>query len=476
MKFLSYLILFFGLFLNGCGPGKSHYIAQNFWDYSPPKFASTKDFHLVLVWKEFENKIHHIQLAHPEWFVEHLAKDCSREGVGKLRSYQIINSPEELYPWMPFWKPDHPTVRADAYFSLFVSTSEWKVNLQVQTNYQPFPTAPASWGPPTETTISRKLNSDEVQDMELLNKWIKSVEPELYEQSIRQLISSSKLFQKWNTYVYFLPGKSPGMKEAFELSKKGDWKNAKQIWLKELEISKNDPVIYLNLSATAQMQGQWEEALDYFDHYSKNKPQGFVWLFSGLPIEDTYIETLKGLSLYFKYKKNKNRYHPNSKLAILLLDNITNNLDIPEAVRKTFLKESRYWGHSTLSLEEVDQTLLLNGFTDGGQLASTTPQVLGKMVGADLLMIGEVEGYSHGTYSLVYASSGETILTKRVSGLIHTYSQTHKVQGDKEVEKEYVRKRLEEVNRTKILTEIPQPNEVAARSFFRSWPRLYLGN
>ncbi len=76
-------------------------------------------------------------------------------------------------------------------------------------------------------------------------------------------------------------------------------------------------------------------------------------------------------------------------------------------------------GFSVVPFEEVEKILRRNGFTDGGQFQSTTPQKLGKMVGADFLVMGNVEQFRlipiqevKVDLNLVYAPEGKTVFSK----------------------------------------------------------------
>ncbi len=459
--------LFLGfLFCAGCA-GKSSYIQQDLWKLAPP--FKSKDFHLVLLWKEKQQEIHDLQLAHPEQFVQLLAGECLKAGK-VMRSYQVIESVEELYSWVPAWRPEIPVLYADASLNLQGSTETWKAEFQVRANFQPFLFDLAPYGQPISSVYSKKLTAADIPDLEDLATWFYEMEPQLYREMSSKLVSQSNTFNKKGTLVFFYEGKNQQMKAAYQTALSGDWLKAKQLYLEQLERDKNDPLLYLNLSAVSQMLGEWEQALEYYEKFSFVRPQGFVWLFSGLPLESYYTPMLKGMALTFKYKKAKQKYAPNSKLAILLFDNYTNDLDFPDQMRGALYAEALKLGYRVVPLSDVQEKLRVAGFTDGGQFGATTPQALGKIVGADLLLFGVQESISKSALKLVDAASGETVFEKRVTGIGNVDHVSKEY--SKEKLKEYDTIRRERKKRGEPMEiDFPKFREVAAQKFFRPWPR-----
>jgi len=118
----------------------------------------------------------------------------------------------------------------------------------------------------------------------------------------------------------------------------------------------------------------------------------------------------------------KSGFIPPKILAVLPLNNHTTDLDGPQAVRFWMdyrLKEKK--GYYTLSLEQIDKALMDIGITDGGQLASVTPQALGQKLGADAILYGELLEFDYQTtgflnirkvrarFKMVDAQTGETL-------------------------------------------------------------------
>jgi hypothetical protein len=84
-------------------------------------------------------------------------------------------------------------------------------------------------------------------------------------------------------------------------------------------------------------------------------------------------------------------FHAPSKVAVLLFNNETNDVDAPETVRKALIGMLPSNGYSPISKEEVDRILQEEfGITDGGQLPSVTSQELGEKLGVKGLFYGNV--------------------------------------------------------------------------------------
>lgn len=115
------------------------------------------------------------------------------------------------------------------------------------------------------------------------------------------------------------------------------------------------------------------------------------------------------------------RLGPLGRVAVLPLDNESTDLDGPPFVRRLIREGLIARGCDVVPLEEVDQILKDNGFTDGGQLGAATPQDLGKWLGASHLFYGVLVDFNMinvGFYwqrkvtvagTLVEAASGEKL-------------------------------------------------------------------
>ncbi|MBI1979489.1 MAG: DUF799 family lipoprotein [Elusimicrobia bacterium] len=441
---MRYFILF--CLLIGCAP-RPAIETQSLWTYSSN--SSTRDFHFVLIWNG--KKSEKSYSLEPELLVKALGRECRRRREGAMRSYQIVGSEDELIQWAPYWKPETPVLVADASLNVERSTSVWKADLKVDTRFQAFLFDDRPIKEPLRCVIAKDVNPADLKDDKGLSawgEWIDQTIPVLYQQFISKFFSQADPFRKEFTDLLYYTGKTQGMKDAYQAAKSKDWSKAKQLWLKELEINRGDPVLNYNLSVAAQMLGEWDEAYAYDQKYLLNKNPGLAGIFSGMPMDKERIVMLQGLSSTFKNSKSKTVFNPDSKVAILPLENYTNDIRVPSAVREQLTLEASRLGFHVVPYDKVEELLRMQGFTDGGQLSATTPKELGKIVGAELLVMGVVEALRKSSLKLVHAPSGNTIFQKKVYGFVDPMSW--------ELAKQPVKIRL-----------------VAPDEFFYSWPRKY---
>lgn len=452
-----WLALFTGFcFLIGCAP-RPAIIEQSLWKYS--SHSATRDFHFVLIWNGKKNE--KLYSMEPELLVKTLGKECKRRQEGYMRSYQIVGSEDELIQWAPYWRPEMPVLIADASMDVERSTSAWKMDLKVDTRFQAFLFDVRPIKEPLRCIITKNMNPSDLKDDEGLSAWIEWInqnKPILYQQFISKFFSQTYPFDKKFTDLLYYTGKSRGMKDAYQAAKSKDWAKAKEFWLKELEFNREDPVINYNLSVAAQMLGEWDEAYEYDKKYLLYKPQGFVWLFSGMPLDNERVIMLQGLSSTFKNVKSKTVFNPNSKVAILLLENYTNDINTPNAVREQLTIEASRLGFHVVPFDEVAELLRMRGFTDGGQFRATTPKELGKIVGAELLVMGIVESLGRSSLMLVHAPSGNIIFHKKVYGFVAPINWELGKQRDR-----HIQDKVKEIKK----------GQIAPDEFFYSWPRKY---
>jgi hypothetical protein len=83
------------------------------------------------------------------------------------------------------------------------------------------------------------------------------------------------------------------------------------------------------------------------------------------------------------------------KIAILPMDNESNDLDGPTFVRKLLYEGLAARGFQVLPTGPIDDQLKAQGFTDGGQLRATTPQKIGEWTGADTLLYSTLESFDY---------------------------------------------------------------------------------
>lgn len=452
-----WLVLFAGFcLLIGCAP-RPAIEEQNLWKYS--SHSSTRDFHFVLIWNG--KKSEKLYSMEPELLVKALGMECKRRRKGAMRSYQIVGSEDELIQWSPYWKPETPVLVADASMNVERSTSVWKADLKVDTRFQAFLFDVRPIKEPLRCVITKDVNPSDLKDDKGLSAWIEWVDqtnPILYQQFISKFFSQADPFDKEFTDLLYYTGKTQGMKDAYQAAKSKDWTKAKQLWLKELELNREDPVLNYNLSVAAQMLGEWDEAYAYDKKYLLNKDQGLAGIFSGMPLDKERIVMLQGLSSTFKNAKSKTVFNPDSKVAILPLENYTNDINTPNAVREQLTLEASRLGFHVVPFDKVEELLRMQGFTDGGQLSATTPKELGKIVGAELLVMGVVESLRKSSLKLVHAPSGNIIFQKKVYGFIDPISW--------ELGKQPDRRMQDESKEIKIRL-------IAPDEFFYSWPRKY---
>ena len=94
---------------------------------------------------------------------------------------------------------------------------------------------------------------------------------------------------------------------------------------------------------------------------------------------------------------------PPARVAVLPLNNLTTDLDGPEIVRYWFGQRlSDKKGYVIVPPAEVARVLKDDfGITDGGQLAAAAPAALGKKLGADALIYGELLDFGYQTAGFV---------------------------------------------------------------------------
>ncbi len=114
-------------------------------------------------------------------------------------------------------------------------------------------------------------------------------------------------------------------------------------------------------------------------------------------------------------------YKAPQRVAVLPMANETTDLDGPPFIRKLIFEALSARGHSLVPTGEIDEKLLAQGFTDGGQLGAASPEKLGEWLAADGLFYGTLVNFSYinlGYYwqrkvtvhgKLVNATSGEKL-------------------------------------------------------------------
>jgi len=88
-------------------------------------------------------------------------------------------------------------------------------------------------------------------------------------------------------------------------------------------------------------------------------------------------------------------YTSTGKIAVLPMDNESNDFDGPVFVRKLMHEGLAMRGFQVLPIPQIDEQLRIQGFTDGGQLRATTPQKIGEWTGADRLLYSTLENFDY---------------------------------------------------------------------------------
>lgn len=86
--------------------------------------------------------------------------------------------------------------------------------------------------------------------------------------------------------------------------------------------------------------------------------------------------------------------HPEEPVALLPFENETVDLSAEDYLYKLAAKRIAARGYSLIQGEQVMEGLKSIGITDAGQMASATPETIGRAVGADLLCYGVIEDFT----------------------------------------------------------------------------------
>jgi len=80
---------------------------------------------------------------------------------------------------------------------------------------------------------------------------------------------------------------------------------------------------------------------------------------------------------------------------VLPMANNTNDLDGPDLVRGLLVQRMRQKGFEVIPPDQVDAALKVQGFTDGGQLAATTPVKIAEWTGAEGLLYSTLDDFNY---------------------------------------------------------------------------------
>lgn len=149
------------------------------------------------------------------------------------------------------------------------------------------------------------------------------------------------------------------------------------------------------------------------------------------------------------------------RIAVLPMNNESNDLDGPDYVRKLLFAQLSVRGFEMVPLAEIDEKLKAQGFTNGGELKAVTPQKIGEWVGADALFYSTLEDFNYitlGYYSqrtvkidaqLIDAHSGKK-MWEAERGAASRFVATNKKQAEKEFAVQLAMKAVEKAMHTPL--------------------------
>ena len=117
-----------------------------------------------------------------------------------------------------------------------------------------------------------------------------------------------------------------------------------------------------------------------------------------------------------------------TRVAVLPFDNQSTDIGAPDVMRKLAADGLGKRGYAPLPVEEVDGKLSSLGVSEGGQLPGVKPEALGRALGVDLLVYGDVEDFTFQNLGflirklvvlrvkIVSAATGETLYEGSGSG------------------------------------------------------------
>lgn len=215
-------------------------------------------------------------------------------------------------------------------------------------------------------------------------------------------------------------GRSEDMKLARKLARRNDWKGAAALW--ENQSGPDKSAAYWNLGLYYERQGSWEKANDSYararEAAEKRRDRSAL---SG------YLNELSRALGPRPIAVPESPDWFDRPLAVLPLENQSNDVDAPERVRRLAWEELRGKGYQLLPLEGTSSILRQRGITQGGQLgALPLPEIAGEL-GAALLLTGTIVDFKTvnvGLYNLhtvsvnflLYDPEGRVLMESAGSG------------------------------------------------------------
>lgn len=465
-----YMIFPAVLFLAGCAAQRPAALRYSLWTQAQ---QVPGDLHLVLIWSDEFAKKSGRPAAKPELLVNALIEECAKVGSGRIASYQILESAEDLQAWISIFRPAVPVLKVNAKLESSESSGNWTISIEGRSRVQALLFDTALNDTKTSVQVSRKPQPPEPSGETFSRDLLASSEQKLCRDFATKLFARLPSREKQDTVLSYSNGKSEKMKQAYAAASAGNFKDAANLWKEE---SDADPEGYKasgNLSAFYEAEGDIKRALDYHAAFTAKQPKGF----RSMLLHDANLEResmLKGLlALKETSVPPQKILRASATLAILPLENETNDLDAPIKLRKHLAEQAQKLGMKLVPLDAIDEALKKAGFTDAGQFRSTTVQKLGKNVGADYLLTGSVEEFRalptkevKATLKLLYAPDGQT-----------AYEKTLRVaEEDKNILNSLLEKALAKaadmVAEKAMGKTLDEESGMLARRFIQAWPHF----
>lgn len=181
-------------------------------------------------------------------------------------------------------------------------------------------------------------------------------------------------------------GKSEDMRSARKLARKDDWEGAAAIW--KNQAGPEEEVARWNLGLYYERQGRWEEANESYSRAreaaGKRRDRSTL---SG------YLDELGETLAPRPAAAQESAGWFDRPVAVLPLDNRSNDLNAPELLRRLAWNELREKGYKMLPLDKVSAALREKGVTQGGQLKAVPIPEIARELGGARLLTGTIEAF-----------------------------------------------------------------------------------
>ncbi|MFH1725505.1 MAG: GNA1162 family protein [Elusimicrobiota bacterium] len=167
-------------------------------------------------------------------------------------------------------------------------------------------------------------------------------------------------------------------------------------------------------------------------------------------------------------------------VAVLPFGNETVSMRGPELLRKMVSERVSAFGYRSPGLEEVDRLLREIGITDGGQLGAVAPDKVGRTLGVDGLLYGNVEDFVYQNVGffrrqlvrlrlkLVDAASGERLWEGVGAG-----EDGQLVVNSKDAGRSFIEGMVEQAAEKAAGTPLRRESQGAVDELFKKFPRRF---